>query len=149
MKKILLAIGMMSLMLTSCGKITGNDSEGLPQTAEIFLIDRYKNSAWVYQDKGIFIDTSGAVYAFDFERSPHHIIPDEQLLLKFDIVRDNTEPIMTIDSDTIIELYSLGSQIDPESEFHSKNVAMDAGSRTVSFCNPDTGRKTDKLIYIN
>lgn len=146
MKKILLVIGMMSLVLTSCGKITGNDSESspLPQTAEIFLLDRYKNYAWGYQDQGIFIDTSGAVYAYDFGRTSNHIISDEQLLLKFDIVRDNTEPIMTINSDTIIELYSLGTQIDSESEFEfdPKGGATDASSHTVSFCNPDTGSIT-------
>ncbi|MBD5445108.1 MAG: hypothetical protein HDR29_06095 [Lachnospiraceae bacterium] len=145
MKKKLLFISVMSLMLTSCGKVTGNDSVNfpLPQTAEIFLIDRYVNYAWGYQDDGIFINTSGAVYAFDFGMTTlNHGTSDEQLLEKFDIIRGNTEPITTIDSDTIIELYSLGSQIDPESELNSKNVAMDAGSRTVSFCDPDTGKKT-------
>ncbi|MCM1112774.1 MAG: hypothetical protein NC399_05925 [Muribaculum sp.] len=145
MKKILLVIGMMGLVLTSCGKVTGNDGERfpLPQTAEIFLIDRYTNYAWGYQDHGIFMDTSGAIYAFNFGIMPRkHSASDEQLFLKFDVIRDNTEPIMTIDSDTMNELYVIGSQIDPESEFHSEPVAMDAGSRRVSFCNPDTGSMT-------
>lgn len=144
MKKNLFVISVMCLVLTSCGKVTGNDGGRfpLPQTAEIFLIDRYVNYAWGYQDDGIFVDTSGAVYAFDFGITTLNSTSDEQLFEKFDIIRDNTEPITTIDSDTIIELYSLGSQIDPESEFHSKKVAVDAGSHTVSFCNPDTGRKT-------
>ncbi len=141
MKKILLVISILGLMLTSCGKVTGNDSESdsLPQAAEIFLIARYKNYAWGYQDQGIFIDTSGAVYAFDFGILSYGIKSDDQLFFKFDIIRDNTEPIMTIDSDTITELYALGSQIDPESEFHSEGAATDAGSRTISFCDPDTG----------
>lgn len=144
MKKFLLVISVLSLVLTSCGRVTGNDSESfpLPQTAEIFLIDRYVNYAWGYQEDGIFVDTSGAVYAFDFGMALGHSSSDEQLFEKFDIIRENIEPIMTIDSDIIIELYSLGSQIDPESEFNSEGVAMDAGSYTVSFCNPDTGRIT-------
>ena len=144
MKKILWATCIISLMLTSCGKAADNDSESssLPRTSEVFLIDRYVNYAFGYQDEGIFVDTGGAVYAFDFGRTILHSTSEEQMFAKFDLIRDHTEPIMTCDSDMIVELYSLGSQIDPESEFASEPHAMDAGSSTISFRNPDTGKLT-------
>ena len=143
MKKCLIVIAMISLVLSSCGSDISSsleESVTMPQTAEIFLIDRYVNHAWGYVDKGLFMDTSGAVYAFNFGMQIYHNTSDEHMLEKFNIIRDNTEPVMKIDNDTLIELYTLGAQIDPESKFNSKDVAMDAGSKTISFRDLDTGR---------
>lgn len=145
MKKCIIAILWLSIILLSCGCDASSNLEErfpLPQTAEIFLIERHENHAWGYFDSGLFMDTSGAVYAFDFGMTVAHYTSDDQMLEKFNIIRDNTEPVMTIDHDTLIELYSLGSQIDTESTFNSKGVAMDAGSSTISFRNPYTDRIT-------
>lgn len=142
MKKCIILIAMLSIALSSCGSETASSLEEnipLPQTAEVFLIDRYVNHAWGYDDRGAFMDTKGAVYAFDFGMQYSHGTSEEQMLEKFNIIRENLEPVMIIDHDTVAELYAFGSKIDPDSRFHSKSVACDAGSRTLSFRNPDTG----------
>ena len=146
MKKSIIIMAMLNIVLSLCGCGTSPNMEEsfpLPQTAEIFLIDRYEGHVpWVYSDSGLFMDTSGAVYAFDFGMKGSHYTTDDQMLEKFNIIRDNTEPVLVIDYNTLIKLYSLGSKINPESEFDSKTVVYDIGSSTISFRNPYTDRIT-------
>ena len=148
MKKSIIIMAMLSIVLSLCGCGTSSNMEEsfpLPQTAEIFLIDRHENHVWGSFDSGLFMDTSGAVYAFDFSMplQGSHYTTDDQMFEKFNIIRDNTDPVMTIDPDTLSELYSLGSKINPDSKFDSKLVAMDDyGSHTISFRNPYTDRIT-------
>lgn len=144
MKRFIILIAMFSIALSSCGSETASslkENFPLPQTAEIFLIDRYENHAWGYEDRGVFMDTTGAVYAFNFGMQYSHSTSDEQMIEKFSIIQENTEPVMIIDHETLAELYASGSQINPDSEFHSKSVAYDAGAKTISFRNPDTGSR--------
>lgn len=141
MKKAMMGILFLCVIgLTACNvKTDFLDKEfPLPQTAEIFLIDRYVNWAEGYFDSGLFVDTTGAVYSFDFSAAISRFTSDKQMFEMFDIIRENTNPVMVIDNDTLKELYSLGLQIAPESIFQSENVGCDGGSGTISFRNPDT-----------
>lgn len=145
--KNLFALGICGITMCSCGNTAIKDhplseTTPLPETSEIFLISRYVNYAWGYDDKGIFADTGGDVYAFDFSMEIGSGSYKENMIEKFDILRDCTEPIFTIDSDDVSQLYSLGCLIDTNSELKSEFTACDAGSRTISFRDPDSGKIT-------
>ena len=51
----------------SCSKKVWKDLE-VPSD-EILLIDQRKNYAWDFQHDGIFIDSEGGVYSFDFSEN--------------------------------------------------------------------------------
>lgn len=145
MKKIIVMLAASSLFLFSCGKDTINTvpEVELPEAPEIFLISRYTNYAWGYDDRGMFADTNGDVYSFDFSNSiTKNYSTEDDTIKKFDIVRKNTEPVFTLDHDDVQKLYSIGCQIDPNGDFKTENTACDAGSSTISFRDPNTGNIT-------
>lgn len=124
----------------------------LPEDKIIF-IDAYSNYAWGYADDGIFIDTNGDVWSYDFSQYyyPHYDEDKEDVVEHLDrddlfrIIQKYTEPIAKIDIDILKEAYALGLKVDPDAEFKQKSMACDMGQYTLYFVNPETGE--DVKIY--
>ena len=101
----------------------------LPEN-EIILINRYVNYAWGYDNSGIFIDSSGGVYSFDFSQEICSYNRDEtegDYLEKLQTISKYADPFVTLDEDTLCELYSYISGINKAAEFSEEFTACDAG----------------------
>ncbi|MDE5945935.1 MAG: hypothetical protein K2G63_01310, partial [Oscillospiraceae bacterium] len=108
---------------------------------EIILISRYINHAWGYDNDGIFIDSDGGVYSFDFSQeinNYNHNETDETFLNKLQTIRTYTEPFVTLNANILNELYSYSSGINPDAELNSKHEAYDAGENQLMICDTDT-----------
>lgn len=116
-------------------------AKNLPKNPEIILIDRYTNFAWSYQENGYFLDTTGALYSFDFSSENFDVESKESLLEQLKKVQKNSEPVMQFEMSAVKKIYNLGLKINPNSKLILEPVAMDAGSSTISFRNPNTGEQ--------
>lgn len=110
----------------------------LPEN-EILFLDYYENYAWGYSLFGKFITSNGELYVFDaaddFTNDIDFTKDDIDLRDRLILYAETHEPVEIISIDEIEKLYKFGLQIDPNSQFDSRNVAFDAGIRSVSFYN--------------
>ena len=87
---VMLAIFCLLSMLTYASDQTDNaewSNIKVPKD-EIILIERYINHAWGYANEGVFIDSNGGVYSFDFsEIHGANGETDEQFLDKLQMIR--------------------------------------------------------------
>lgn len=114
------------------------DETELPED-EIIFIKRYMNGASGYEDKGYFVDSDGAAYAFDFSQDTYDVVIEEENFLdKLRTLRGNTEPFATVDREILQEMYYYGMQIDPEAECSEESMACDMGQIMLIFHNTDT-----------
>lgn len=123
----------------SCSKKVWKDLE-VPSD-EILLIDQRKNYAWDFQHDGIFIDSEGGVYSFDFsENSDNYkeFSSHADFINALHIIRANEEPFANLNDSLIQELYWYVSNIDINSEFTETSRACDAGSDTIDIYHKGT-----------
>lgn len=64
----------------------------LESEGEIVLISRHVNYAWGYDDCGVFVDSSGNVYPFDFHAQYGGLSKSNNLVQKLDFIRGCTNP---------------------------------------------------------
>lgn len=110
----------------------------------IIYINQYQNWAEGYQDYGSFICTDGKVFTFDFSTYSYGRENDDEIysadnMTKFELIRRNAEPVNILEPERVKAIYSEGIQISPQETFRTENVACDAGSHTVTFCDPAKG----------
>ncbi len=110
---------------------------------EILTISRYQNFAYGYQDAGIFICTDGNVYSFNFSKNVYGKDFDnseEMLVKKLKLIMKYTEPFAEVSEEDIRSLYSHIQKLDINDKCKTKNVAFDAGSKTLHFNNVSENR---------
>ena len=118
----------------------------LPEDS-IILISERSNYAWGYYCSGIFIDSKGDVYSYDFSslscyRANHDTM---SLLEKLEIVRKYDKPVATLDEETVRNIYSLGIKIDPNAGYEEEFTMCDYGQDTVYFVKE--GSKEPLVVY--
>ena len=64
----------------------------LEPEGEIVLISRHVNYAWGYDDSGVFVDSEGNVYPFDFHAQYGGLSKSSDLVQKLDFIRRCTNP---------------------------------------------------------
>lgn len=146
MGKLWSIVGVMVLFLFGCkNNGAGNIMEipkdvKLPEQVQVCLVEHYLNFAWGHQEMGIFLDTTGKVYAFDFSLSEWGS-GEDSLLEKFSIIREFSEPVGKIDEETVKKIYFLGNLVDEKSKFmYTDETMCDAGQESVYVVNPSTGK---------
>lgn len=117
----------------------------------IICIMHYQNWAEGYQEHGSFICTDGKVFTFDFSTLSGHSESDDiyagDLMSKLELIRQNAEPVTVLETERIKAIYSEGTKIDAKAAFKTENVACDAGSHTVTFCDPERGTQVCLAQY--
>lgn len=138
---VMLAIFCLLSMLTYASDQTDNaewSNIKVPKD-EIILIERYINYAWGYANEGVFIDSNGGVYSFDFsEINGANGETDEQFLDKLQMIRKYAEPFATLDKEMLSELYWYSNNINIKAEMPEKHTVCDAGETQIFICAPDT-----------
>ncbi|MBR5090237.1 MAG: hypothetical protein IK093_12485 [Ruminiclostridium sp.] len=126
-------------VLTSTG--AGNtDMSALPEN-EIFLISERTNYAWGHEDHGIFLDTSGNVYSFDFAGSGYGLEGDITLRDKLELFRKYTAPAGHLDEGKVTELYNTGISVAPDAATTDISKMCDYGQDTLYFYDSKQDRK--------
>lgn len=141
-KKIIAIVSFVLFLasLVSCSSTQSGSNIEIPDN-EIILISRYINYAWGYDNNGIFIDSDGGVYSFDFSQEINNYNQnetDEIFLNKLQTIRTYTKPFVTLNANILNELYSYSSEINPNAELNSKHEAYDAGENQLMVCDTDT-----------
>lgn len=134
-KHIFLLFLLVLLTLIACEK--SSKKVEVPDN-EILAISRYQNYAYGYQDAGTFICTDGKVYSFNFSQNIYGKDSgnsEEILLKKLKLIMEHAEPFVVIDKEDIQRIYSYIQEIDANDKCKTKNVAFDAGSKTLQFHN--------------
>lgn len=130
------------LFFTACDTVDGDDTgkkkeknkveDHVELPKDTIILDiRSANWAWGYADSGVFVDTDGGVYRYDFSTPVHPGHYEDHMNKLYDI-REYTDPDFTLDGKVIEKLYSYITQIDPEAECEEKHAACDAGCRTTT-----------------
>lgn len=115
---------------------------------EILLIRHYMNFAGDFQHDGIFIDSEGGVYSFDFSENSNNYKPFSStvdFINTLHIIRASEEPIATLNDSLLKELYWYVSNININSEFTKTHRACDAGSDSIDIY--DRGAQTLITCY--
>ncbi|MCR5249303.1 MAG: hypothetical protein K6E50_01710 [Lachnospiraceae bacterium] len=120
----------------------------LPEN-EILMISYSTNGAWYVEDQGYFVDTDGDVYGFDSSRESYNYHDGEYMDLhsRLLLIREYTEPSGHVDPEIVMQMYSLGEQIDPDKGFEGENVACDAGQTTLYYYDADTSESVQCCSY--
>ena len=136
------------------GKLSqdGNDSLGgtddlYGEKSEIMLVERSTNYAWGHHDHGLFVDTEGKIYAFDFSRYPVYVPYDESALTfveRLEIIRENSDPVAFFDKKDAKSFMELGEKLSAKDEFDEKEKMYDYGQNTLYFYQP----KTQELLMV-
>ena len=119
--------------------------EPLPDDGRIFLINEYSNYAWGFQDNGVFLDTNGDVYRFEFGKNGG--TGDMTFGEMLGLFKKNTSPICHLDEDTVAELYNIGKAVDPQAGMSEKGIMNDYGQRTLYFYDSENDRKVPCYSY--
>lgn len=126
-----------------------NSSLGLEDDgkSEILLVERSTNFAWGHYDHGLFVDTEGRIYGFDFSRYPTYVEYDENELTfveRLEIIRENSDPVAFFDEKDIKSIMELGETLSAKDEFTEKEKMYDYGQCTLYFYQP----KTQELLKV-
>ncbi len=107
----------------------------LPKDKILFVAD-YSNWAEGYQRMGMFLDSRGDAYYYDFS-NPYSFYDskDTPLLEKFEMIREYTEPAFNIGTDIMKKIYALGSRLPEKVSFKVENEACDMGQSSLYFVN--------------
>ncbi len=127
-------------------KITAQGSESNVKS-EIMLVERSTNFAWGHHDHGLFADTEGKIYAFDFSRYPVYVPYDDNALTlveRLELIRENSEPVAFFDQKDVKSFRELGEKLSAQDEFTEKEKSYDYGQSTLYFYQP----KTQELLMV-
>ena len=146
MKKILLMMGIIGSVLFAFQKpwkgslLDIPENIQLPKEVQVCLVEGYLNFAWGYQERGLFLDTTGELYAYDFSRSDRYGTAGEGMLEKFVVIRENSEPVGKIDEETVKKIYYLETMVDGKKKFkYTPEQMCDAGQESITIFHPVTG----------
>lgn len=114
----------------------------VPNTDKPIFYLRSSNYAWVEYDRGIFITGYGDIYQFDNSHFQFNAEKKFTMEENFDLFMKYTEPIGSVDLDTLKELKTLAASIGPDNELISESVACDMGQISWYYIDPDTGVET-------
>ena len=128
--------------LSQDGNDSLGDTDGLGgEKSEIMLVERSTNFAWGHHDHGLFVDTEGKIYAFDFSRYPKYMAYDENTLTfvqRLEIIRENSDPVAFFDEKDAKSFMELGEKLSAKDEFDEKEKMYDYGQNTLYFYQPET-----------
>ncbi|MBP5282056.1 MAG: hypothetical protein J6Z22_06110 [Lachnospiraceae bacterium] len=116
-------------------------SINLDGESEILLVERSTNYAWGCYDKGLFVDTHGKVYPYDFSRYGSAMdVRDFSLSFveRLEIIRENFDAKSFFDEEVLQEVMELGESISAEDEFKEEEKMYDYGQNTLYFYRPET-----------
>ena len=163
-----LTTALLSLVLLSSCAVQGTDNSSRPEPTMasvdidvsdvelpedgIICLMRHVNWAEGYQDYGSFICTDGKVFTFDFSTHTYGSQDDDEyaddFFGKLDLIRYNAEPDAVIEPERVKAIYAEGLQIGIGETFTTESAACDAGSSTLTFCDPVTGTQVRLSEYI-
>ncbi|MBR1864651.1 MAG: hypothetical protein IJ806_11260 [Ruminococcus sp.] len=106
-------------------------------TGGIVLIYEYTNYAWGFVNNGYFIDSDGNVYGFDLPPAVSYTAKDVPLVEQLKMIKEFSEPALTVDKDTVSKMAGYGAACDPEADFDMELTAFDAGEGRYFFVSPD------------
>ncbi len=112
---------------------------------EIILIKDYQNYAWGHVNRGYFMDTSGDIYCYCFEKALYCMLPPEgksDIIERLEIIREHTEPCAKVPLSTVRKIYINGMMIPVFSKMLVKGCGYDGGQKSIYSCNPLTNRIT-------
>lgn len=113
----------------------------LEPEGEIVLISRHVNYAWGYDDCGVFVDSTGNVYPFDFHAEYGGLSKSSNLVQKLDFIRRCTNPAGQITPSEMQDFIRLSRKIQNRDEYLSKQKMYDYGEHQLIFRDPDTGEQ--------
>ena len=107
---------------------------------KIVFISEYFNCAWGYTHKGLFIDTLGNVYSFNFDELYGNLRCENRndLIRRLKDLRYRIEPVVKIDARIVKEFIDCAKEIDDKESCHSEHFGFDMGENSLVFCNPET-----------
>ncbi|MBR6478042.1 MAG: hypothetical protein IKS85_06310 [Lachnospiraceae bacterium] len=120
---------------------------GNNEKSEIMLVERSTNFAWGHHDHGLFVDTEGKIYGFDFSRYPTYMAYDENAITfveRLEIIRENSEPVAFFNEKDVQSILELGETLSAEDEFTEEEKMYDYGQRTLYFYQP----RTQELLMV-
>lgn len=137
--KIRIAILILVLLIASiiiAFKLSLKDVN-IPQEKHILIEKSYSNYAWGHVYEGTFICTDGTIYKFDYSNSKSMDKINEEYMLKHS--KKTHKKISKNDMKILYE-----NAVNLKDKIKRKNVAMDAGSHSISVWVPNKNKK----IYI-
>ena len=105
---------------------------------EIVLISRHVNYAWGYNDAGIFVDSAGYVYTFDFSAENIGYGGRGDLLEKLELLRRWENPVAHVAPAEVDSFVKRSRKISDYDTFREKSLMCDYGEKQLLFCDPDT-----------
>lgn len=118
-------------------KANYSPTDKMSNTGDILFVKRYTNYAWTPINEGIFMDSLGNWYAFDFEGKLFNSDKDfvdalyEHYSSSEPVYKSKTEP------ERIEEIRRLIDEIDPSSEVTEKHVGYDMGQKSLYVLSSD------------
>nr|MCR4646970.1 hypothetical protein [Oscillospiraceae bacterium] len=107
----------------------------------VALISRRVNYAWGYDDYGLFVDTAGYVYPFDFREQYGGLVGKSELPGKLDLLRQWSAPVAHIDPADVQAFVESAQKIRNRDSYQSESRMCDYGERQLIFCDPETGEQ--------
>ena len=92
----------------------------LEPEGEIVLISRHVNYAWGYDDCGVFVDSTGNVYPFDFHAEYGGLSKSSNLVQKLDFIRRCTNPAGQITTSEMQDFIQISRKIQNRDEYDSE-----------------------------
>ena len=108
---------------------------------EIVLISRYVNYAWGYDDTGVFVDSAGNVYPFDFRAQYGGLGGRSDLVTKLELIREWVEPAGRCDPAQMEKFITASRKITDRESCHSESKMYDYGEHQLIFRDPDSGEE--------
>lgn len=117
---------------------------------EIILVERSFNFAFGYyfHNGGVFIDSEGDVYQFNFEKEQKQYYEvDQEFIDELKEVRKTEEPFCKVSKETVKKIYANGMKIDKNAKVKEIHNSCDAGVDSVYFYNASTGDIIEFYAY--
>ena len=108
---------------------------------EIVLISRHVNYAWGYDDAGVFVDSAGNVYPFDFHAQYGGLGGRSDLATKLELIRKWVEPAGRCAPSQMEKFIAASQKISDRENYHSEEKMYDYGEKQLIFRDPDSGEE--------
>lgn len=110
----------------------------LPDGDTIFLISESVNYAWGFQHSGVFLDTSGDIYRFQFLDDT---VEDDMYFKTLDLFREYGSPVGHLNETQVSELYNIGKELNANASFRKEFQMYDCGQSTLYYFDSGSNRK--------